>query len=392
MPPAKHALLGASKAHQWLECTPSVVWEQKFAENRSEAADEGTLAHAIAEEHLRRLLAGKKIATSAKLKRNELYRPAMEEYVDLYTTYVMEKYNKALQSTPDALLNFEEKVDFSRWVPDGFGTADCILIADKELQVFDLKYGKGVPVSAIDNPQIRLYALGALEAYDLLYDIEQVTMHIIQPRLDSISTETLQVEQLLSWAQDYVAPRAALAAKGEGEYVAGEHCRFCRCKNACRAYKDLMFTIAQHRFAEDDHERLPNEMTHEEIGEILLGVDDLTRWAKSIKDWALDQALNHGESFPGWKVVEGRANRIISDETAAIDKLDAAGFTADTVTRLRGITELEEIVGKKKLAELLDGLLIKPQGKPVLAPESDKRPAISSTAEAQAIFTKIEEE
>ena len=393
MPPVQHALLGASKAHQWLECPPSVVWEQEYPEtSQSEAAAEGTLAHAIAEEHLRRILAGKKVATSAKNKKNPLYRPSMEEYVDIYTTYVMENYNAARQTTPDALLMLEEHVDFSKWVPEGFGTADCILIADNTMHIFDLKYGKGIPVSAIDNPQIRLYALGAYVSYEMLYDIERVTMHIVQPRLDSITSETMDIVDLLWWAEEKVRPAARLAAEGKGEIKAGDHCRWCRCKNICRAYAEMRLKVAQYRFTEAGEERLPNELGKDEIGDILLRVDDLTRWAKSIKDWALDQIVNHGETFPGWKVVEGRANRVITDEAKAIEVLDEAGFTPDSVTKLKGITELEDMIGKKRLATLLEGLLIKPQGKPVLAPESDKRPALSSTAEAQAIFTKYEED
>lgn len=387
MPPIKHALLGASKAHQWLECPPSVRWEQKFTEPpSSEAAAEGTLAHAIAEEHLRRILAGKKVATSKKLKDDPLYRPAMEEYVDVYVDYVMAEYTRAQQTTKDALLLMEERVDFTNYVPEGFGTADCVLIADKVMHVFDLKYGKGIPVDAVGNPQIRLYALGVLDSYDMLYDIRQVKMHIIQPRLDSITSETMSAEDLHQWGVTKVKPQAALAFKGEGEFKAGEHCRWCLCRNTCRAYAELRLSVAQYRFAEDEHERLPNELAPEEITDILERVDDLTRWAKSIKEWAQDQAINHNMVFPGWKVVEGRANRVITDEAVAIDRLDSAGFTQDSVTKLKGITDLEELVGKKRLAEILDGLLVKPQGKPVLVPESDKRPPINSALEAQKVF------
>lgn len=393
MPPVKHALLGASKAYQWLECPPSVVWEQGVEESgNKEAAAEGTLAHAVAEEHLRRILAGKKVVTSAKLRKDPLYRPVMEDYVDEYTTYVMEVYNGAKLTTKDPLLLIEERVNYGKWAPGGFGTADCVLISDRMMHVFDLKYGKGIPVEAESNPQIRLYALGALDSYDMLYDIQSVTMHIVQPRRDSITFETLSVEELKKWAEEYVKPRAILAAEGKGEFKAGDHCQWCKRRFTCQTLTDLRLQMAQYQFADDEHERMPNELSNKEIGEILLRVDDLTRWAKSIKDWALDQAVNHGAAFPGWKVVEGRANRVITNETEAIDRLDTAGFTTDSVTKLRGITELEEIVGKKKLADLLDGLLIKPQGKPVLAPESDKRPAISSATEAQAIFTIIEED
>lgn len=393
MPPVQHALLGASKAHQWLNCPPSARWEQSFPEpENTEAAAEGTLAHAIAEEHLRRLLAGKKVATSQKLKKDPLYRPVMEEYVDTYTTYVMELYNEARQHTPDALLLLEEKVDFSEWVPEGFGTSDVILIADGHMHIVDFKYGKGVPVDAVDNPQLRLYALGALNAFYMLYTIDDVTMHIVQPRLDSISSETMATEDLLTWGRVVVAPAAALAAEGKGEHKAGEHCRWCRCKQVCRYFAEKQLEIAKLRFSEPEHEeRAPDMLSPAEIAEILLNVDELTRWAKSVKDWALDQAVNHGVSFPGFKVVEGRANRIITDEAKAIDLLDGAGFTTDTVTELKGLGALEEIVGKKLLTQLLGDLIVKPAGKPVLAKESDKRPALNSAAVAQAVFTPIEE-
>lgn len=387
MPPEAHALLGASKAHQWINCPPSARWEQKFVEPpSSEAAAEGTLAHAIAEEHLRRILDGKKVATSAKFKRDPLYKPAMEEYISTYTDYVIAEYTRAKQTTKDALLLLEERVDFSEFVPGGFGTADCILIADTTMHVFDLKYGKGVPVDAVGNPQIRLYALGAMVAYDMLYDIQRVTMHIIQPRLDSITSETMDAQALWDWGDEVVRPAANLADAGLGELKAGDHCRWCLCKNACRTYADMRLKIAQYRFTDEGEERRANELSKDEIVHILDIIDDLTRWGKSIKEWAQDQAINHGETFPGWKVVEGRANRVITDESVALKILDAAGFTADTVTKLRGITELEEIVGKKKLAELLDDVLIKPQGKPVLVPDSDKRPPINSAAEAQKVF------
>lgn len=394
MPPIKHALLGASKAHQWINCPPSARWEQSFPEEgNSEAAAEGTLAHAVAEEHLRRILAGKKPVTSKKLKDDPLYKPVMEEYVDVYTTYIMETFEEACDKTPDALLLLEERVDFSAWVPEGFGTADCILIDDGHMHIFDLKYGKGVPVDAVGNPQIRLYALGAIDAYEALYDIQDVTMHIIQPRLDSITSETMGKYALLEWANEVAAPAAKLADEGKGHHHAGEHCRWCRCRHVCRAYAEDKLRIVALRFKEPEHEeRFPDELSREEIAEILLGVDELTRWAKQIKDWALDQAVNHGASFPGFKVVEGRSNRTITDEAKALNLLNAAGFTAGAVTKLKGIGDLEEIVGKKRLGEMLSSLIVKPAGKPVLAKENDKRPAINSFAEAQKVFSNFEED
>lgn len=388
MPPSKHALLGASSAHRWLACPPSVLWEQQFpSPPSSEAAEEGTLAHAIAEEHLRRLLAGKKVATSKKLKEHALYKAVMEEYIAEYTGYVMELFTEARGETPDAMMVLEERVDYSEFVPEGFGTADVTIIADRHMHIIDLKYGKGVPVDAVDNPQIRLYAIGALNSFGMLYDIDTVTMHIVQPRLDSTTSETMSVDQLRQWATNYVAPRAQLAAAGKGEHQAGEHCRWCRCKHVCRHFAQSKLEVAQLRFSEPEHvERDPDELSPDEIAEILNTVDDLTRWAKSIKDWALDQALNHGVVFPGFKLVEGRANRVISDKAKALEALDAAGFTPDSVTDLIGLGALEEVVGKKKLAVILGDIIIKPTGKPVLAKDSDKRPALNSAEKAQSVF------
>ena len=330
------------------------------------------------------------MVTSAKYKKNPLYKPVMEEYVGVYTDYIMEHLTESRTKTPDALLMQEERLDFSMYVPDGFGTADCVLIADGEMQIFDLKYGKGVPVDAVDNPQIRLYALGALYAFDMLYDIERVTMHIIQPRLDSNTSETLTVEELRAWAADVVIPRAKLAAAGEGKHVPGEHCRWCRAKNVCRAHAEMQLEVAKLRFLEPEHiEKPPEALTAGEIGQILDSVDSLVRWAKSVKKYALDMAVNQGYHVPGYKVVEGRSNRIITDESKAIDLLDGAGFTTDRVTKLKGLGELEEIVGAKALANLLGDLLMKPTGKPVLAKESDKRPALNTAA---AVFAPVAEE
>lgn len=409
MPPIKHALLGASKAEQWLNCPPSVIWEQSFPEREtSDAAAEGTLAHAIAEERLRRMLEGKKPLTSARNKKNPLWHPAMDEHVETYTAYVWDAYQEARRQTSDALLLLEQRLDFSDFVPDGFGTGDAILIADGLMQVFDLKFGKGVPVDAKDNPQIRLYALGATGEFSDLYDIDAVTMHIVQPRLDNITSETMQVSMLRKWGGEYVKPRAELAARGEGNLLAGEHCRWCRCRSVCRAYGNRQVEIAKYRFADNDaacnalftgdwsgidpeDENLPASFSDEEIASILLGVDGLVRWAKSIKDYALEQSANHGVTYPGWKLVEGRANRKLTDEKKAASLLMREGYGTDEIMTLKGIGDLEELVGKKTLASVLEGILIKPAGKPVLAPEDDRRPAISSAENAKAVFAAVED-
>lgn len=390
MPPSKHALLGASSAHRWLACTPSARWEQQFADSAGEAAREGTLAHEVAEERLSQLLAGKRPTTSDRLKAHELYRPVMDEHADTYAAYVLDYYTAACEKTPDAVLKLEVRVDFSEYVPDGFGTADAVLIADGVMHVFDYKYGKGIPVYAEENPQLSLYALGALALYDLIYDIREVVLHIIQPRIDNITDWGMTADRFRYWGENYVKPRALLAAKGEGEHVAGEHCQWCRAKTVCRTLAQHRLEIAQLQFAEPSHEeRMPPELTPDEISQILGGVDDLIRWAKSVKEYALEQALYHGAQYPGYKVVEGRSTRRIANEADALNVLLNEGFKAAQLMELRGLGELEEIVGKKKLGEILGELIVKPQGKPALAKESDKRPAINA---AQNVFKPISDE
>ena len=376
MPPAKHALLGASSAHRWLHCTPSAKWEAEMAAPpSSEAAEEGTLAHALAEDQLQRWLTGQPMDIPEEITSNPLYAPSMMEYVSVYVVTVLQ----TLKDTPGGVLHLETKVDYGHLVPGGYGTCDAMILGeDGHLHILDLKYGKGVPVDAQDNPQLRLYALGALAELSILYDIAQVTMHIIQPRLDSVTQETLTVAQLMEWGETYVKPRAALAAKGEGEHVAGDHCRWCRCKPVCRAHAEARLAVARYRFDDFGEERKPPEMDVAEIAQILQQVDDLISWGKVIKDYALDQAVNHQAYFPGWKLVEGRANRVITNEADAIQRLTDAKYPMEAITELRGITALEKLVGAKWLGELLEGLIIKPQGKPTLVPESDKRPPIST--------------
>ena len=372
MPAAGHARLSASSSHRWLECPPSVMLTADLPDTAGEAAAEGTLAHSIVEERLDSIIEKgiwpKK--SSAKLRMDERYRPVMEEHADTIVGYVMD----IVDSLPDALLMSEQRLDYSRWVPDGFGPGDALVIADGVIHVIDYKYGKGVPVFAEDNPQLRLYALGAYEAYDALYGIETVVTHIVQPRLDSITSETLSAADLLRWADEYVAPRAKLAANGEGEMHPGEWCRFCKVKATCRARAEQQLALARYEF------QSPLLLTPEEIGDILGRVDELSKWAKSVKDYALQTAVNNGEHFPGWKLVRGRANRKLVDDGDVADILLKAGCEAREIFALKGLTDLEEIVGKKKLAELLGDRIYKPDGRPTLAPATDKRPELGSAA------------
>ncbi|WP_438435437.1 DUF2800 domain-containing protein [Gorillibacterium sp. sgz500922] len=377
-----HALLGASKASQWINCPPSARLQEGVPDKRSEYADEGTAAHELSELFLRRRLTPCNRATRSQLDMavadfqagNSYYGPEMEDSVGYYVEAVEERFMEAKARSSDAVILFEERLDFSEWVPDGYGTGDVVLISDGIMEVIDLKYGKGVPVNAVGNPQLRLYALGAWTGFSFLYDIREVRMTIVQPRLDSISTDSMTVEELLAWAEEVVRPAAALADAGEGEFQAGGHCRFCKVKASCRARADANLAALAYEFKD------PALLTLEEIGSILIIAEQLQAWAKDVQDFAYDQATS-GRSIPGWKLVEGRSNRAITNTEVAWKVLEENKLEPDKFLKPRellGIKELEKRIGKKKLAELIGDLIIKPQGKPVLAVETDQRPALNS--------------
>ena len=385
---ADHATLSASGAKRWLECPPSALLEKDFPDETSVYASEGTFAHSLAELHLNRA-ACKTIKPAAfkkklsALQQAQYYSGELEEYVDKYVVLVTEHFNNYVASCGDALMLLEQKLDFSEWVPDGFGTGDVVIISDGMIEVIDLKYGKGVPVSAENNPQTRLYGLGAINAYDMLYDFDRVRMTIIQPRLDSISTEEMSVNELVSWAEEYVKPRADLAIAGGGEFEAGDHCRFCKARAACRARAEKNLVLARYDFA--DAPLLSNT----EIADVLERAEELQKWTKDIQEYALDQAVNQGVRFPGRKLVEGRSNRVYTSGSEVIFELTKAGYDAATLYKpqeLLGITAMEKKLGKKKFGELLSEVVVKPAGKPVLVPDSDKRPEINSIYSAIADF------
>ena len=298
---------------------------------------------------------------------------------------VKEKYLEALAVDPSAELLLEERFDFSRWVPEGFGTGDAVIIASGVANVIDLKFGKGVAVEAEGNTQMMLYALGAIDLYDCLYEIKQITMTIVQPRLDSVSSETLSVSKLLEWGEDVVKPVARVAYDGKGIFQSGDHCQFCKARATCRTRAE-----ANQKMAAEEFQDLCL-LTIDEVADLLGKVDQYVKWVSDLKEYALVTALKNPQAFPGWKLVEGRSNRAIADEQAAARALLGAGYTQEQIFKLLGISKIEDLCGKKKAAQLLDGLIIKPPGKPVLAPESDKRPAINSTASAQAEFSEINE-
>lgn len=374
---AQHAILSASSASRWMACPPSARLEQNYPNSTSEYAAEGTLAHELGELNLRRNL--NEISTRKfnsevkKIEENELFTKDMPDYIEIYTDTCMEKVSEAKAKTPDALFKIEQKLDFSEWVPEGFGTGDFVIIADGTMEICDLKYGKGVPVSAIGNKQMRLYALGAIAEFSFLYDIENVKMTIIQPRLDSISTDEISAEELLEWAVDVLKPTAKLAFKGEGEFCAGDHCGFCRAKAVCKARADKNMELAQYDFQE------PTTLDNDDIACILGRADELVKWAKDVQEFALQQALQ-GEEFTGWKVVEGRSNRKWTDEDKIGEILLGQGFLESMIytKKLTGITNMESAIGKKEVIRLLGDYIEKPQGKPVLVAESDKRPVFNS--------------
>lgn len=345
-------------------------------------AEEGTTAHALAELKLRdffKQIKKKDLNPALKhIRQSEYYNQEMEDATDAYVTAVVERYMENKKLCPDPIIIIEEKVSFAEWVPEGYGTADAIIIADGMLEIFDLKYGKGIPVYADDNPQMKLYALGAFWGYGHLYDVDSVAMNIIQPRLDNISSAMESVSGLMQWAVDVVVPAAELAWNGEGEYKAGDHCKFCKIKATCRQRAEENLELAKYDFAD------PAVLSIQEVADILGKAEELQAWAKDIQAWALEQAERHGVEFPGWKLVEGRSNRKYTDEELVAAELIKSGMSEDEVynKKIKGITDMEKALGKKKFAELLKDLVIKPAGKPTLVTLGDKRPAISSTDSA----------
>lgn len=380
MPPKGHAVLSASSSHRWLNCNPSARLEQEFEDRETEAAAEGTAAHALAEHKLRKALKMRSSRPQSQFDSDE-----MEEHTDSYVEFVLEQLERAKQYCTDPMILIEQKLDFSCYVPDGFGTGDCLIVADKTLHIIDFKYGLGVLVDAYENPQMMLYALGALRIFDSLYDIEKVSMSIFQPRRENVSTWSIPVTELKQWADETLKPKAELAYAGKGEYVPGAWCQFCKAAVKCRARADARMELAKYEFA------LPPLLTDAEIEDILGKLDDLTKWANEIIAYAQDAAINHGKHWTGFKVVESKTNRKYTDEAAVIEAANAAGYHDIYKKSLISITEMEKLIGKKTFSEILGEYVKKPQGKPTLVPASDKRPAIITTG-ANNDFNEITEE
>ncbi|NCD08092.1 MAG: DUF2800 domain-containing protein [Negativicutes bacterium] len=361
-----HALLSASGAHRWLNCTPSARLEREFDDDSGEAAAEGTAAHALSEHKLRRALKLRSKKPVSKYDSDE-----MDIHTDGYVEFVQEVIEQAKQTCIDPKVLIEQRLEFSKYVPDGFGTGDCLVIADGILHIIDFKYGQGLLVVAEDNPQMKLYALGALELFDGIYDITTVSMTIYQPRRENVSTYTVCKESLSQWADEVLRPLAQLAFEGSGEYCCGDWCRFCRAAVKCRARAEEKLKLTQLEFA------LPPLLTDAEIEGILAKLDELTAWASDIRAYALEAAINHGKHWNGFKLVAGRSNRKYADEDAVAETAKAAGYHDIYSQSLISITEMERLMGKAKFNEILGDLVEKPQGKPSLVPISDKRPAIN---------------
>ena len=377
---ADHAVLSASGSHRWLNCTPSARLELEFENTGSEAAREGTAAHALCEHKLKRALHMRSRRPASDYDSDE-----MEECTDAYVDFVMEQYEAAKQVCEDPVILIEQRLDFSCYVPDGFGTGDCLIISDDRLHIIDFKYGMGVLVEAEGNPQMKLYALGALAVYDALYDIREVSMTIFQPRRENVSTWTIPVEDLKAWAENELKPRAKMAYDGEGEYLPGEWCTFCRAAVRCRARAEEKLKLAQTEF------RMPPLLTDAEIEDILAVLPDLTKWANEIAAYALDAALNHGKEWNGFKVVEGRSVRKYRDEAAVAEAAKVAGYKDIYRQSLIPLTEMQRLMGKDKFEEILGGLITKAPGRPTLVPKSDKRPAMN-VSKAINEFYEIKED
>jgi len=363
----KHAILSASGSHRWLKCTPSARLELEFDDTSGEAAAEGTAAHELSEYKLRNALNRECEKPSSVYHSDE-----MEFHTDGYVQYILEVIEEVKQKTKDPLILIEQRLDFSNYVPEGFGTGDCVIVGNDVVHVIDFKYGQGVLVEAETNPQMMLYALGALNLFDGIYDIEQVCMTIYQPRRENLSVFTIAKEELLDWANNVFQPKAELAFAGKGEYVAGDWCRFCRASVKCRARAEANLKVAKYEF------KKPPLLTDEEIADILTSIADLTKWTNEITSYATSAAVNHGKEWPGFKVVEGRSIRKYTNEKDVEEAAIKAGYEDIYKKSILTITNMEKLMGKSKFNEILGQFVMKPKGKPTLVPLSDKRPEIKN--------------
>lgn len=369
MAPNAHALLSASSSHRWLNCPPSARLSENYEDKSSDFAAEGTDAHELCEYKLKKALGQRAKNPTENLT---WYNEEMEECASGYAEYVMELIAQAKKNCADPVVLIEQRLDYSKYVTDGFGTGDCVIIADGTLNIVDYKHGKGVEVSALDNPQMKLYALGALEIFDSIYDIENITMTIYQPRIANISTCSIPRDKLIDWAENVLKPTAELAFNGKGEFRCGDWCRFCKARAQCRERANTNLELAKYDFTE------PPLLSDNEVEEILDKIDRLVSWANDIKEYALNAALN-GKQWENRKLVEGRSVRKYTDEAMAALAVKNAGYEPYE-KKLLGITEMQKMLGKEQFNKILGNFVEKPKGKPTLVPMSDRRKAINTAA------------
>ena len=362
----KHALLTASGSKRWLSCPPSARLEATFTEKETTSAAEGTAAHALAEYKVKRAL-----RYFCKRPVSEFEDEVMDQATDDYAAFILEQMAEMRKAGGEPTVMVETRLDFSDWVPDGFGTGDCIIIGGDTIHVIDLKYGAGVVVEAEDNSQMRLYSLGAIQQFGCLYDVKTVHMTIFQPRRDNVSTATMTVEGLMAWAETELRPKAKLAFAGEGEYHPGSWCLFCKAADRCRARAEENLKLAREEFG------LPPLLADEEIETLLPRLPDMVKWANDLLAYALDAAVNHGKHWDGFKLVEGRSIRRYADEEAVAKAAEENGYRDIYRKALINLGEMERLMGKKRFNEILGAYIVKPPGKPTLVPVGDKRPAIT---------------
>lgn len=371
---ASHAKFSPSSAKRYLNCTPALMLEQQFEDEQSPYAAEGSAGHALAEHLIK-----KHLKIRSKRPVSDYYTDELLEAVDEYVGYCVEQIEDAKQECSDPVFEVERRTDISRHIEGCFGTADMVIVTDRKIHVIDLKLGKGVMVDAESNEQLMVYGLGVLDFYEILYDIDTVELTIVQPRLEHLSTWEISVEELKAWAESELEPKAQMALLGEGEFKAGDHCRFCKARFTCRARAEEYLKMAQMEFAE------PALLSDEEIAEVLTKADALKKWAEEVYTYAQNEAVTNHRQWPGFKLVLGKSNRKYTDEEEVAEAAKKAGYTDIFKTSLIGITDMEKLMGKKKFSEILGNLVYKPEGKVTLVPESDKREAIQ-TATAEADF------
>ncbi|EIJ7591282.1 DUF2800 domain-containing protein [Listeria monocytogenes] len=388
--PEIHAKLSASGSSRWLNCTPSIALEAKFPEQKNGGvfAQEGTLAHSFAELLLQKFNGDVAKAEYARklnrLKKNSLYDASMIDHVEVYTTIVIEKFQEAHAADKNAVLSIEQQLDYSEYARGGFGTGDAVIVGNGVVEIIDLKYGKGVPVSAKENSQLMLYGLGAYNAFELDYDLHTVRMTIVQPRLDDVTEFEMEVSDLLDWAENVVKPAALLADAGKGELNPGPWCKFCRARSICKARAEANLALTSYDFKD------PRLLQPSEIAKVLGQVAELKSWVEDVKSFALKEAESRGIEFPGWKLVEGRSNRRYADAEMVQAMMELEGYSEEELLskKLISLTDMEKLIGKKQVSAILGDLIEKPAGKPALVVETDRRQALKLKSDATDDFAE----